>query len=144
MKKILLYSILSVLLLISCELLDQYKNYRLDGMWQLKTVQDIDGSTTHVDTIYYSFQRGGVFSYTVLENPKVTIYLIYGYVDRPSDDKVHVLIDNNAAGNDNFEWFLNHSKWSAADIIFDIKKYDKSDLVLFDSGNGKTFFLKKF
>jgi len=65
---------------------------------------------------------------------------MYGYVDMPSNDKVHVLIDRLFDS----EWFLSLSGWSSADIVFDIKKYNCSDLVLFDSGNGKTYTLKKF
>ena len=116
----------------------------MDGMWQLKTVQDMDGNIIPVDTIYYSFQREVVFSFTVLENPKFALYPIYGYMDMPSDNKVHVLIDMQTGENDNFEYFLSLSGWSSANVVFDIKKYNKSDLILFDSGNGKTYTLKKY
>ena len=141
--KILLFITLQVFL-ISCDQLDQYKNYRLDGMWQLKTVQDMNGNTIHVDTVYYSFHREAIFSFTVLENPKFALYPVYGYIDMPEGNKVHVLIDKNIGENDNFEWFLSLSGWSAADIIFDIKKHNQLDLILFDRGNGKTYTLKKF
>lgn len=142
MKKALFFCLLLPVLMVSCD--DHYKSYKLDGMWQLKTVQAIDGNEIRVDTIYYSFQWGAVFSFTVLKDSKDAFPPIYGYVDMPSDDKVHVLIDNKSSGNDNFEWFLYFSGWSSADVVFDIKKYDKSNLILFDSGNGKTYRLKKF
>ena len=142
MKKILFFYLLLPTLMLSCDR-DQYRNYKLDGMWQLKTVQDMDGNKTHVDTIYYSFQRKTIFSFTVLNDPK-SASVIYGYVDMPSDDKVHILIDNRSSGSDNFQRFLSLSGWSSSDVIFDIKKYNKSNLVLFDSGNGKTYTLKKF
>ena len=141
MKNKLLFSILIALLFVSCY---NYKNYRLDGMWQLKTIQDANGNKNTVDTVYYSFQRETVFSFTVLENPSYTNYPFYGYVDMPSGNKVHVLIDNNSAGNDNFKRFLSISGWSSADIVFDIKKYNHTNLILFDSGNSKTYTLKKF
>ena len=146
MKKILLCSLL-LFLFLSCEQInnqiDNYKNYRLDGMWQLKTVGNVDGNTIPVDTVYYSFQRETVFSFTLLENPqKATV--VYGYLDMPSSDRVHVLIDKNSAFGGDINLFLNLSGWSSADVVFDIKKYNHSDLVLFDSGNGKTYTLKKF
>ena len=143
MKKVLFFYLLLPALMLSCDQIDQYRNYKLDGMWQLKTVQDMDGNEIHVDTIYYSFQREAVFSFTVLNNPQ-SAFVIYGYTDIPSDDKVHVLIDNKSSGDDNFERFLSFSGWSSADVVFNIKKYNKSNLVLFDSGNGKTYTLKKF
>jgi len=144
MKKVLSFScLLSLVLLVSCSYsLDYYKDHKLDGMWQLKTVQDAEGNVTPVDTVYYSFQREVIFSFTILQNPKQAIQL-YGYVDMPSDNQVHVLMDKTFAG-DNFERFLSLSNWSSADIVFDIKKYNSSDLVLFDSEDGKTYTLKKF
>ena len=142
MKKVLLvFCLLLPVLLVSC---DFYKNYRLDGMWQLKTVQYDDGKVDIVDTIFYSFHREVTFSFTVLENPKQALYPFYGYIDMPSDDKVHVLIDNKSGDINRLEYFREFSGWSATDIVFDIKKYSNSDLILFDSGNGKTFTLKKF
>ena len=111
-------------------------------MWQLKTVQHDDGSIVYVDSVYYSFQRKVVFSYTVLLNPKQAMP-IYGYVDMPSENQVHILIDANNIGN-NFEWFLELSGWSSHDIVFDIINYNRSDLVLFDSISKKIFTLKKF
>jgi len=141
MKKNSLYIILLVLLLVSC---DRYKNYRLDGMWQLKTVEDISGNKSTVDTIYYSFQREAIFSLTVLIDPEYAQYPRYGYMDMPSNDKVHILIDRANNNNDNFSQFLSLSGWSSYDITFDIKNDSNNNLVLFDSGNGKTFTLKKF
>jgi len=145
MKKVLLFCCLLLpVSWVSCDKFDLYKNHKLDGMWQLKTVQDIDGKVVFVDTIYYSFQRAAVFSFTVLETPTHAMQPIYGYVDMPSDDRVHVLIDYNSAKGGNFEWFHKLSGWSSLDVTFDIKKYNNTDLVLFDSGNGKTYTLKKF
>ena len=142
MKKIVLFfCLLMPVLLVSCDI---YKNYELDGMWQLKTVQDIDGKVVQVDTVYYSFHREITFSFTVLENPKQALYPFYGYIDMPSGNKVHVLIDNKWKDDNRIERFLRLSGWSSADVTFDIKKYNSSDLVLFDAGNGKTYTLKKF
>jgi len=129
-------------LLVSC---DRYKNYRLDGMWQLKTVEDINGNKTKVDTIYYSFQRETIFSLTILKDSKYALTAPkYGYMDMPSNDKVHILIDRANNNKDNYSQFLSLSGWSSYDITFDIKNDSNNNLVLFDSGNGKTFTLKKF
>lgn len=143
MKKILLFfCLLLSVLLVSC---DQYRDFRLDGMWQLKTVEDVDGNIVQIDTVYYSFQREAVFSYTVLENLKYAMPPVYGYVDMPSDNEVHVLIDSRSGSRSgSLEWFLGLSGWSSHDVIFEIKKYNNTDLVLFDEGNGKTYTFKKF
>ena len=141
MKKNLLYSILSILLFASC---DNYKNYRLDGMWQLNTITDINGNEIYVDTVFYSFQRETAFSFTITENSKFVSYLFYGYMNMLSDNKVHILINNISIEHERIELFLLLSGWSSADIIFDIKNYNNTKLVLFDSGSGKTFTLKKF
>jgi len=139
MKKI-FFCILLLLLSVSCF---KYKHYRLEGMWQLKTVQDTNGNTVQVDTVFYSFQREALFSFTLLENPKeATIF--YGYVDMPADNKVHVKIDRNMHGNDDFEWFLSLSGWSSADLVFDIENNRHENLVLFDSENGKRYTFKKY
>jgi len=141
MKKKLLFGILSMLLLVSC---DYYKNHRLDGMWQLKTIKDSNGNETQVDTVFYSFQNEVVFSFTVTaDNSKSVSYPYYGYMDMPSVDKVHVLIDR-ISDTEHIESFLSLSGWSSADIIFDIKDYTNKNLVLFDSESGNTFTLKKF
>jgi len=140
MKKGLLYIILSMFILAAC---DNYKSYPLDGMWQLKTVQDMNGNENKVDTVFYSFHREVMFSVTILVNPKFSTYPFYGYMDMPSDNKLHLLL-NNSADENYVEWFLSFSGWSSADLTFDIKEYNSKNLVLFDSGNGKTYTLKKF
>jgi len=141
MKKRLLYIVLLLLLFTAC---DKYKNYRLDGMWQLKTVVDVNGNENKVDTVFYSFQREVMFSVTILENPEFAKFPpFYGYMDMLSDNKIHLVI-NNSADESNVAWFLSLSGWSAADVTFDIKEYNGKNLVLFDSGNGKTYTFKKF
>ena len=140
MVKKLLYSTILMLVFVSC---DNYKNYRLDGMWQLKTVREIDGKEVGVDTVFYSFQREAVFSYTLLDTQKFASYPFYGYVDMLSDSKIRILI-NNGSDSSYTEWFLSLSGWSSADIVFDIKNSNNTNLVLFDNGNGKTYTLKKF
>ena len=113
-------------------------------MWQLKTVKDINGNETQIDTVFYCFHRETVFSFAVLENSKSATYPFYGYVDMSSDNKVRVVINNISTEPEHIELFLSFSAWSSADIIFDIKNYNNTNLVLFDSVNGKTFILKKF
>jgi len=154
MRKVLLYSVLSALLLVSCE---NFKNYRLDGMWQLKTIEYENGDVdSNIDTVFYSFQRECVFSY--IEIPQRAFNPFYGYIiDMPSDNKIHIQMDKRWANNyynwpdknkeldyiNDFSHFLSFSGWSSADITFDIQKYDKSNLVLFDPKNGKKYTFKK-
>jgi len=143
MRKVLLYSMLSALILVSCE---NFKNYRLDGMWQLKTVEDVDGNINSIDTVFYGFQRECVFSYTSV--PSLQFYPYYGYIDMPSDNIIHITMDRRWLHGGNLDKFLNYADWGNADengrITFNIMKYDKSNLILSNSGNKKTFTFKKF
>jgi hypothetical protein len=136
---------LSLALLVSCGYpVDFYKDYKFDGMWQLKTVQDVDGNLSNVDTIYYSFQREVLFALTVLANPKQVEYPFYGYVEILSDNKMRLTADNKNDNDYRMKLFLEYSGWSSLSVDFDVIKYNKSDLVLFDGANGKTYTLKKF
>ena len=146
MKKNLLCSILSITLILLFFSCSGFKTYKLDGMWQLKTVEDNGGNEIKVDTVFYSFERETIFSFTTTtENSKSASHLFLGYMDMPSGDKVHVQLNDIFTGNtENINLFLSLSGWSSADITFDIKKYNSSNLVLFDNGTGKTFTLRKF
>ena len=157
MRKVLLYSMLSFLLLTSCE---SFKSYRLDGMWQLKTIEYEDGKIEPIDSVFYGFQRECVFSY--IEVPRRSFSPFYGYIIEISKDdkKIHIEMDKRWSNNYNdwknnepdkvldyvndFIYFLSFSGWSSANITFEIKKYDKSHLILSDPGNGKIFTFKKF
>jgi len=143
--KLLFLCLLSLALLGSCGYpVDFYKDFKFDGMWQLKTVEDANGNLSNVDTIYYSFQRETLFALTVLANPKQAEYPFYGYVEILSGDKVRLTADNKNNSDYRMKLFREYSGWSSLSVDFDIIKYNKSDLVLFDGGNGKTYTLKKF
>ncbi len=148
MRKILLFCLFPVLLFSCGYPVDFYKDYKFDGMWQLKTVQyeDANGNevSVNVDTIYYSFQREIMFSLTVLVTPEQAEYPFYGYVDILSDDKVRLTADNKNNSENRMKLFLEYSGWSAPSVDFEVIKYNKSDLILFDAGNEKTYTLKKF
>ncbi|MDH8702733.1 hypothetical protein M2138_002102 [Dysgonomonadaceae bacterium PH5-43] len=66
----------------------------INGMWKLESVKQ-DDNTHFVDSVYYSFQRKTIFSYTLLNpkgsNPASNIY--YGYVTFPEDNKLFIKMD---------------------------------------------------
>ena len=147
MKKILLFCLFPVLLFSCGYQVDFYKDYKFNGMWQLKTVQykDVNGNEicVNVDTVFYSFQREIMFSLTVLKTPKQAEYPFYGYVDILSGNQVRLTADSRNNNDSHIKRFLEYSGWSSPSVDFDVIKYNKSDLILFDGGNEKTFTLKK-
>ncbi|WP_280698248.1 lipocalin-like domain-containing protein [Dysgonomonas sp. PH5-45] len=136
MKRVLYLCLGLLFLLVSC---NDDSEHRMNGMWQLKTVEDTNGNTTHVDTVYYSFQRQAVFSFTHLINEnEAEVY--YGYVDFPADDKVQISIDQRYRVDD----FLKYSGWTDFDNTFIIKKVDGKRLVLLSEVDKKTYTFKKY
>lgn len=135
MKKALLYlCLLLPLLLLSCE---RYKTYELDGLWQLKTVEDAGGNMTLVDTIFYGIQRECIFSFIVLENENQA-NVFYGYTDRLSDKELHISMDEKSI----MWWdFPALSGWNSTDNLFKIEKITGKNMVL--SSEGKIYSFKK-
>jgi hypothetical protein len=114
-------------------------------MWQLKTIQDENKNVETIDTIYYSFQRQAIFSCTLLhekENEAATATVIYGYIDFPDNNHLHIQLDKNQKG----EKYLLPWNWGeetpVSELIHDIVKLDSKNMVL--SHNGKTYNFIKY
>jgi hypothetical protein len=133
MKKILFCLFIMLSGIYACS--DNIEN-QIEGLWQLKTVEE-NGVISEIDTVFYSFMNGQVFSYTILLNPDET-YIYYGYIDALSDKEILVKIDD--------EYFFNRdfrvkSDWGEQQRIFDIQSINSKKLVLFYGG--KTYSFRK-
>ena len=134
MKKIILLTALSSLLFIACNDI----TYKLEGMWQLKTTTDDSGQTTSIDSIYYSFQKGEYFGYTLKINDKYSVKH-FGQTYFPSDNQVIIEIEESFREN-----FLDNSDWNNYIETFEIKEVTSSRLVLFSEKRKKLYTFRKF
>ncbi|MCC8146881.1 MAG: lipocalin-like domain-containing protein [Bacteroidales bacterium] len=112
----------------------------VNGMWQLKTVENEAGEVQVVDTIYYSFQRQAIFSYTLLNEvsgkPASTIVL-YGYVSFPDGNNLTLVMDKQY-DTYNFDVFPRLER----NMNYNILHLDSKKMVLFY--NGETYNFIKF
>lgn len=127
MKKRLLWGILLIPLLAACV---DGNLPNVNGMWQLKTIQDENGNTQKVDTVFFSFQRQAIFSCTIL-NGDTTIFpdptaIVYGYIDFPVKDKLHIQLDKMYEGQYYRELLL----WEGMQTEFDIVRLSSKELIL--------------
>jgi hypothetical protein len=106
--------------------------HKIEGQWQLKTLE-ANGVISTVDTIFYNFMNGRVFSITVLKRSGQTINTwdsrddadtYYGYVDELSDDKMLI---NIHSVNENFKA---ETGWNEDQRIFDILNVTNKNLIL--------------
>ncbi|MCL1937136.1 MAG: lipocalin-like domain-containing protein [Candidatus Azobacteroides sp.] len=127
MKKCLLLGIILIPFLISC--LDANLP-NVNGMWQLKTIQDENGETQKVDTIFYSFQRQAIFSCTILNgdtsNYSDPTVIVYGYIDFPAKDKLHIQLDKMYENLPYQEMVL----WKGMQTEYDIVRLSSKELIL--------------
>jgi hypothetical protein len=104
-------------------------------MWQLKTIEDADGSSHPVDTIFYSFQRQTLFAYTVLnywpERPD-PILLVYGSIDLSVADRLTIHIPN--------DW-KKDVLWQDSIITYTIRQLNAKKMVL-EQEDVKYHFIK--
>jgi hypothetical protein len=112
----------------------------VNGMWQLKTIQSEDGNIQKIDTLYYSFQRQVIFSYTLLfhENNNYAAHVLYGYVYFPEEGKMHIQMDRNTNDDDRIQLL----PWKDYETYYDIVKLTSKEMVLFSEG--KTYNFIKF
>ena len=134
MKKIIFLTTLSFFLFIACNDI----SYKLEGMWQLKTTTDDSGQITSIDSIYYSFQKGEYFGYTLRINDKYSVKH-FGYTHFPSDNQVIIEIEESFREN-----FLLNSDWNSYIESFEIKEVTSNRLVLFSERRQKMYTFRKF
>ena len=109
--------------------------YQIDGMWQLQTIEE-NGITSPVDTVFYSFMKGKVFSYTVLRTPDAA-NVFYGYIDALSEKEILIKIDDKYFS----EYFQGISDWEKQQRVFGIENRNTQKMTL--SSEGKTYSFKK-
>jgi hypothetical protein len=107
---------------------------RIEGQWQLKTMEE-NGVVSQVDTVFYSFMRGRVFSYTLLTNPDETL-VYYGYVDNLSEEKIPINIDNAYIDD-----LMKISDWQRKQRTFDVLHVNDKNLTL--SADNKIYSFKR-
>ena len=142
MKKNILLLGFYVIFFLSCS--DEIST-QINGQWQLKTIEE-EGVISPVDTVFYAFQRGAIFSFTILNpNSNIESFVSYGYVTFPAEDKMTISMDTSWNENGYF-WnihseFLKHSGWSGYDMMFNVKEINNKWLVI--ESENKTYTLKK-
>jgi hypothetical protein len=110
-------------------------------MWQLHTIQDENNRIEMVDTIFYAFQRQTLFSYTIIDEEVGRSDQIYGYIDFPDNDHLHILLDERF--HDCCRpaiWEVNGKRQIA--ITYAIVRLDSKHLTL--SHDKKTYHFTKF
>ena len=129
MNKYVLLSILLLCFFVSCidsNLPD------VDGMWQLKTIEDKTGRIQMVDTIYYSFQAQRLFTFTQLNAGPMQfehVFIMYGYVDFPAKDRMLIQLDP-AHG-----LFFPQMPWDLENTTYFIRKLTSKEMVLDNEGD---------
>jgi len=139
MKKFGFYCVLLSLFFISC--ID--KNLPdVDGMWQLKTIEDETGNTQVVDTIYYSFESQQLFSFTQLNGGFMqykSAFIMYGYVDFPAKDRMHIWLDTAHVG------LFEYLPWSSLEnTTYIIQKLTSKEMILKNEDEGNIYRFIKF
>jgi hypothetical protein len=140
MKKRWFFLIITSLCLSSC--LD-FDLPNVNGMWQLKTIQDENETIQTIDTVFYSFQRQAIFSYTILyekEKKAAPTEVIYGYVEFPNSNQLHILLDEKEIAK--YGKTLNEKLWfweGETNVTYDIVKLDSKKMVLFNGGKTYNF-----
>lgn len=119
---------------------------KINGQWQLKSIEE-KGEIFPVDTVFYNFQRGTIFSFTILiPNSSIESITSSGYIYFPSEDQLLISMDttrheNGVYKNINGD-FLKHSGWSDYFNYFEITDINNKHMTLSD--NKKTYFFKKY
>ena len=128
-----LLSILLICFLVSCIDRDLPN---VDGMWQLKTIEDKTGHIQIVDTIYYSFQARRLFTVTQLNAGILQfepVLVAYGYVDFPAEDRMVIRLDPAGA------IFFPFLPWSLEHTTYFIRKLSRKEMILENEGDTYRF-----
>ena len=111
----------------------------VNGMWQLKTIEDENHVISPIDTIFYSFQRQAIFSYTILhekENVAATAEILFGYVNFPSDKKMLIQLDKR------YHVLQSKTFWNDSVVTYDILQLSAKKMVL--SEDNKIYSFVKY
>jgi hypothetical protein len=133
-----LYNILLTISLLSVALTSCNKddNSRLEGKWQMQTVES-NGVTEKVDTIYYNFQTS-LFQYQIYNPNTDSMRHSYGFK----------VLDNNILSLELTAYpnptgvFLPHTDWESIRRDFYIERLTNSTLIL--KSEDKKYTFRKF
>jgi hypothetical protein len=135
MKK---YVIFFIFLLVAVACTEE-NTLSFNGFWQLKTVENTDGTIQKIDTVFLGFQSRTLFSCTVLrENYRQSSYVppSYGYITFVSEDSISLKL---ADGQDPYSQFKDF--WHTTEIGFYINSLTTNKLIL-SNENGTYNFEK--
>jgi hypothetical protein len=126
MKKLACWGIIVPLLIIACT---DEKIRGVEGMWQLKTITE-NGIVSPVDTVFYSFQlKQEGFTYTILQESSNTpeqTSVFFGYVDFPSQNQMHIVLDQIHSDG----WAETVILWHDREVTYDILKLTSKEMIL--------------
>jgi hypothetical protein len=113
----------------------------INGMWQLKAIEDSTHHIQPVNTIFYSFQRQSIFSYTILfekENQPATSIVIYGFVDFPAQDYLRIQLDKS--------YYKQASSvlWKDTSVVYKIICLDAKHLTLLQEQDKTFYYFNKY
>lgn len=120
--------------LVSCNKVE----HKLEGKWQLKTVE-ANGTVQTVDTVWYNFQTS-LFEYQLYDPAQDVYRTNFGYKTLEEDTRLELELVNY--GSTPVERFLHYTDWTSAKRTFTIERSSVNNLVL--SSEGKTYTFKKF
>ena len=129
MKKHTFFSSLLLCFLVSCIIRDLPD---VDGMWQLKTIENKTGDIQTIDTVYYNFQSQRLFAYTQLNTLPMqsdSTLIIYGHVCFPAKDRMFIQMDSSQEG---WFWML---PWQSQNISYFIRKLTSKEMILENEGD---------
>ncbi|MDR2231489.1 MAG: lipocalin-like domain-containing protein [Tannerella sp.] len=111
---------------------------RLQGKWQLKTVEEA-GQTTPVDTVWYNFQSEALFMYQIYHPSVDTFSWTYGFRSQPDDRVIQIELTDWTMKKEDF---LPFTDWKETARTFTIDKITGKNLIL--TGDGKTYLFDKY
>jgi hypothetical protein len=112
----------------------------INGFWQLKTIENVDGTRQNADTIFLGIQSKALFSYSVLnEEYRQSAYVSpsYGYVNCIAEDIVTLKLAEN---QDPYNQFKNF--WHSDTLTFSINKLTTNKLIL--NNETATYHFEKY
>ena len=111
---------------------------RLQGKWQLKTVEEA-GQKTVVDTVWYNFQSEALFMYQIYHPAVDTFTWTYGFKTQPESNLLHIELANWTIMKEDF---LPYTDWKETARTFTIEKITGKQLIL--SSDGKTYLFDRY
>ncbi|GHT40589.1 hypothetical protein AGMMS49965_09080 [Bacteroidia bacterium] len=123
-------------LLVACAGND-YPNRNVDGMWKLRTMESQETGVQPVDTIFYNFHRGSLFSCTQFDGEMTQMLRMWnGYFGFSKDNAIHISLAES--------YRYEAAPWGGEEqkAVFHIVQHTSSKLIL--EREGVTYHFIKF